>query len=81
MTNNNDTAIAPTIQLRNRHGFFEVDIDRLNLTILKTSSMDDDSLKFLAAGCCGFDDRDRRDIFRVDTRLEVQVMLTESGNF
>lgn len=77
MTNN--TAINPTLSLTNAHGTFEVEVDRLNLTIARTKNWSDLHLRTRAAELNGHGEDS--DAYRADTRLEVQIMLTEGGNF
>ena len=76
----------PTITLRNAHGAFEVEVDRLNLVILKTKNWSDLLLQVRLGGYTGstsgeMGDQAAHDFYRDCTRLEAQIILTECGNF
>lgn len=77
---NNDTRISPILTLENSKGVYKVEVDLLNLAILKTADWDDALVKKIAGDCCGYRDPGE-EVFRSDTRLEVLIALVESGNF
>lgn len=77
MNNNN---LNPTITLTNRHGAYTVEVDILNLAILKTKNRSDALIRRQAAGACGFDEADWDTAFLGDSRLEVLIAWVESGN-
>lgn len=77
---NNDTRISPILTLENSKGVYKVEVDKLNLAILKTATWTDDQVKTTAGDCCGYRDPGT-EVFRSDTRLEVLIALVESGNF
>lgn len=76
MNNNN---LNPMITLTNAHGTFEVEVDRLNLAIVKTKNRSDALIRRQAEGANGHPEGS--DAYRGDTRLEVLIMWVEGGNF
>lgn len=73
-----NTDINPTMTLRNAHGAFTVDVDRLNIAMIRYSTLSDDSLRDYAARMNG---HDSGEAYRSDSRLECLVMLVEGGNY
>ena len=71
--------MTATITLRNAHGAYTVDVDRLSVVVLRTKTWDDATLRLQTEGRCGYPEGS--DALRDCTRLELQVILTESGNF
>ena len=78
---NNDTNTNPTITLTNAHGTYTVEVDALELTMLKTKNMPIRELRIFGAGLCGYDEADLLDAFRANSRIEVNIAITDSGNF
>ena len=82
---NNDTNINPTLTLTNAGGAYTIEVDTLNLALIKTATLAEAVLRDRAADACGYSRNwlglHDEDVFRGWTRLEVLIAWVESGNF